>query len=184
MAQVAGLFWHFILLGCLAIGGMNTVMPDMHRYMVEELALAGKVRLLGSVSHRVLRDRLPGYAAGLLPTRLDLMTQYSLSTKLLEYVHFGIPLIAARIPAYLEYFPPTAAWYFDPNDAEAAGRAIAEFASASPAERVARARAAQEAMRDLSWAREAGKLQGIYEELLRDGTAAAPRSQATRRARN
>src|SRR5437868_10850971 len=39
MAQALGLFWHFLLLGCLAIGGVSTVMPDMHRYVVEELGL-------------------------------------------------------------------------------------------------------------------------------------------------
>ena len=39
MATAVGLFWHFLLLGCLAIGGVSTVMPDMHRYMVEEHAL-------------------------------------------------------------------------------------------------------------------------------------------------
>jgi chromate transporter len=39
MAQALGLFWHFLLLGCLAVGGVSTVMPDMHRYMVEELGL-------------------------------------------------------------------------------------------------------------------------------------------------
>ena len=39
MAQALGLFWHFLLLGCLAIGGVSTVMPDMHRYVVGELGL-------------------------------------------------------------------------------------------------------------------------------------------------
>lgn len=39
MATAIGLFWHFLLLGCLAVGGVSTVMPDMHRYMVEEHAL-------------------------------------------------------------------------------------------------------------------------------------------------
>jgi chromate transporter len=39
MAQAIGLFWHFLLLGCLAVGGVSTVMPDMHRYVVEELGL-------------------------------------------------------------------------------------------------------------------------------------------------
>ena len=39
MVTAIGLFWHFLLLGCLAVGGVSTVMPDMHRYMVEEHAL-------------------------------------------------------------------------------------------------------------------------------------------------
>ena len=39
MAQALDLFWHFLLLGCLAVGGVSTVMPDMHRYLVDELGL-------------------------------------------------------------------------------------------------------------------------------------------------
>jgi len=38
-SNLGGLFWHFLLLSCLSIGGLNTVMPDMHRYVVEEHAL-------------------------------------------------------------------------------------------------------------------------------------------------
>ena len=39
MAQVISLFWHFLLLGCLAVGGVSTVMPDMYRYVVDENAM-------------------------------------------------------------------------------------------------------------------------------------------------
>jgi chromate transporter len=39
VAQALGLFWHFLILGCLAVGGVSTVMPDMHRYVVDELGL-------------------------------------------------------------------------------------------------------------------------------------------------
>jgi glycosyltransferase involved in cell wall biosynthesis len=134
---------------------------------IRELGLERAVRLMGTVSHHVLRERLPGYDAGFLPTRLDRMTQYSLSTKLLEYVHLGVPLVAARIPAYLEYFPEAAAWFFEPNDAAAGARALLAFATATPGERVERAAAAQKAAGDLTWEREAERLRGIYRELLR-----------------
>src|SRR2546429_7301672 len=33
------LFWHFLLLGCIAVGGLSTVMPDMYRYVADEHAL-------------------------------------------------------------------------------------------------------------------------------------------------
>ena len=106
------------------------------------------------------------------------MTQYSLSTKLLEYVHFGVPLIAARIPTYLEYFPAGCAWYFDPDDAADAARAIADFAAATPAARKARAEAAQQAGRELVWSKEADRLRQVYERLLgqEGGSEARPPS--------
>jgi chromate transporter len=39
MAEVIALFWHFLVLGCLAVGGVSTVMPDMYRYVVDENAM-------------------------------------------------------------------------------------------------------------------------------------------------
>jgi len=144
---------------------------------IGELGLAQRVRLMGTVSHVTLRAALPLYHAGFLPTRLDAMTRYSLSTKLLEYVHLGIPLIAPRIPTYLEYFPETAAWYFTPNDATDAARAIVEFASATPAERIARTAAAQRALEGLTWEEEGAKLRAIYSELLGESSRASEASR-------
>ena len=36
---VAGLFWHILLLGAVAVGGLSTVMPDVYRYVVDEQGL-------------------------------------------------------------------------------------------------------------------------------------------------
>ena len=38
-SETGGLFWHFLLLGCVAVGGLNAVMPDMYRYVVDEQGL-------------------------------------------------------------------------------------------------------------------------------------------------
>jgi chromate transporter len=37
-ADLSGLFWHFMLLSAMAVGGSTVVMPDMYRYVVEEHA--------------------------------------------------------------------------------------------------------------------------------------------------
>ena len=34
-ADILGLFLHFLLLSLIAIGGINTLIPDIHRYVVE-----------------------------------------------------------------------------------------------------------------------------------------------------
>jgi len=133
---------------------------------IARLGLAGRVRLRGTLTPTELRRRLPEYHAGLVPTRLNVMTRYSLSTKLLEYIHLGVPLIAPRIPTYLEYFPEHCAWYFEPNDAADTARAIVAFAAATPAARIERARAAQAAAGGLRWTDDAAKLRALYEELL------------------
>lgn len=35
LATVFDLFWHFLVLSFLAIGGANSTLPDMHRFLVE-----------------------------------------------------------------------------------------------------------------------------------------------------
>jgi len=39
MAFFWPLFLHFLMLGCLAVGGMSTVLPDIYRYVVDERGL-------------------------------------------------------------------------------------------------------------------------------------------------
>jgi glycosyltransferase involved in cell wall biosynthesis len=119
----------------------------------------------------------------LLPTRLDSMTRYSLSTKLLEYVHLGIPVIAPRIPTYLRYFPAACLTYFTPGDIGDAARAIGRLRATSTEARVDQARAAQRAIADLTWPAEAARLRAIYEELLGDEKSAS-RGRVKPRGRN
>jgi glycosyltransferase involved in cell wall biosynthesis len=140
---------------------------DSLRSQVHRLGLAAHVQLRGSVPHPALRDLLPGYDAGLVPTRLDVMTRFSLSTKLLEYIHLGVPVIVPAIPTYLRYFPTETAWYFEPDNPAAMATAIAAFAGATPEERQRRARAAAVASREkLDPARDASLLRNLYLELL------------------
>jgi chromate transporter len=39
IGDALGLFWHFMLLACVAVGGVSTVMPDLYRYVVDEKAM-------------------------------------------------------------------------------------------------------------------------------------------------
>ncbi len=134
---------------------------------IDQAGLGSRVRLLGNVPHQELKALLPGYDAGLVPTRLDGMTRFSLSTKLLEYIHLGLPVIVPAIPTYLRYFPDETAWYFEPNSSGAIAAAIGTFVAATPEERVRRARAAQSAsLRELDPARDAATLRSLYLELL------------------
>lgn len=134
---------------------------------IEQVGLEPFVRLRGTAPHHELGELLPGYDAGLVPTRLDGMTRFSLSTKLLEYIHLGLPVLVPAIPTYLRYFPEDTAWYFEPNSSQAIAGAIARFARATPAERIRRAEAAQAASsRELDPARDAAVLRNLYSELL------------------
>ena len=134
--------------------------------LVGELRAEALVSFQPRVPQAELPARLGGCDAGLVPTRLDGMTRYSLSNKLLEYMHLGLPVLAARLPSYAQYVPENAAWYWTPNDATDLARAIGEFAAATPAQRLARARRAQEGLATIAWPGERERLLAAYRELL------------------
>jgi len=105
-------------------------------------------------------------AAGVVPTRLDGMTRYSLSTKLLEYVHLGIPVLAARLPSYQRYLDEDALWYWTPGDVQDLAHALIKVVAAAPAERARRAARARAAITPFAWAREQRRLVAAYADLL------------------
>jgi len=102
------------------------------------------------------------------------MTRYSLSNKLLDYVHLGIPLLAARLPSYLRYFGEEMLWYFTPGDPDDLARAIRDLAAAPAAERASRARLARQAIAPYDWARERERLLAAYADLLGNRSARIP----------
>lgn len=83
-----------------------------------------RVRLHG----RVPMERLPGLLAGsdigLVPTRPEPYAQYSLSTKLLEYVVMGVPVIASDLATFRYHFGADAVRYVPGADPEALATAI------------------------------------------------------------
>ena len=139
------------------------------------------VTLEAPITQTALAARLPRFHAGVVPTRLNGMTRYSLSTKLLEYVHLGIPVLAARLPSYERYFGDDALWYWNPGDPADLARAIQAFARSTDAERSARVARAREAIAPLAWSHQTRALLAAYAELLTaDGSdrIAAMRSAA------
>ena len=139
---------------------------DSLRRLAEQLRLTDQVSFEAPITQRALPARLRRCAAGIVPTRLDGMTRYSLSTKLLEYVHLGVPVLAADLPSYRRYLGDGALWYWTPGDPADLARAIAEFVHASLEERQRRARLAQEAIAPVAWIREQSTLLAAYDELL------------------
>jgi glycosyltransferase involved in cell wall biosynthesis len=134
--------------------------------LVGRLGLVANVRFESPLPQAALPARLSRCDAGVVPTRLDAMTRYSLSNKLLEYVHLGLPILAARLPSYRHYLAEDTAWYWTPGDPADFARTIEEFASAQPDERLARARRAQLALAGIAWPGERERLVTVYREML------------------
>jgi glycosyltransferase involved in cell wall biosynthesis len=136
------------------------------RHISRQLCKPGTVTLEAPIAQGALRARLGQCAVGIVPTRLDRMTRYSLSTKLLEYVHLGLPVLAARLPSYQAYFTEDMLWYWNQGDPTDLARAIAEFSAAGQRERSIRAERARQALEPLSWVRERAGLLTAYARLL------------------
>jgi glycosyltransferase involved in cell wall biosynthesis len=128
---------------------------------------ADVVRFEAPLPQAALPARLGSCDAGVVPTRLDAMTRYSLSNKLLEYVHLGIPIIAARLPSYAGYLAEDAAWYWTPGDPGDLARAILAFAASSAGERAHRVEQARQGVAPFAWSRERERLLSAYRGLLR-----------------
>ena len=156
----------------LTILGDGPERPGLQR-LAADLSL-DTVAFETPIPQPALPARLARCAAGVVPTLLDGMTRYSLSNKALDYVHLGIPLLAARLPSYLRYFGEDMLWYFTPGDPDDLARAIRDLAAAPAAERARRATLARQAIAPYDWARERERLLAAYAELLGNRSARIP----------
>ena len=142
--------------------------PDRERVqgLVRSLDAQRHVSFIEPQPPEWLRLQLRSFDAGIVPTRLDGMTRYSLSNKLLEYIHLGVPILAARLPSYIEYFSESSAWFWTPNDSDALAGALVAFTEAASSERLARAREAQGALAAIAWSGERQRLLSLYKDLM------------------
>ena len=156
----------------LTILGDGPERPGLQR-LAADLSL-DTVAFETPIPQPALPARLARCAAGVVPTLLDGMTRYSLSNKALDYVHLGIPLLAARLPSYLRYFGEDMLWYFTPGDPDDLARAIRDLAAAPAAERARRAQLARQAIAPYDWVRERERLLAAYTDLLGNRSARIP----------
>jgi glycosyltransferase involved in cell wall biosynthesis len=145
-------------------------------------AKPGAVVLEKAITHAMLANRLPRYHAGVVPTRLNGMTKYSLSTKLLEYVQLGLPVLAADLPSYRLYFGDDTLWFWTPGDAASLAGAIRAFLKSDVRERADRVARAQQLIEPLAWETQAKTLLSAYAQLLPERGHGAARISATRSA--
>ncbi len=93
--------------------------------LVTSLGLASSVKFLGNHPVDEMPALINGCDAGICPTSENELTEYSLSTKLLEYIYMEKPTIASRLRTYQKYFDDSCLAYFTPgNDRECSERII------------------------------------------------------------
>jgi glycosyltransferase involved in cell wall biosynthesis len=118
--------------------------------LTRDLGLESSVRFLGNYPLEEIPDLINQCDAGICPTANNELTEYSLSTKLMEYIYMDKPIIASRLKTYMKYFDDSCIAYFTPGDEKECSEKILSLAH----DRELRAHLARNAKihyRDLSW---------------------------------
>jgi glycosyltransferase involved in cell wall biosynthesis len=99
-----------------------------------------------------------------IPNRASQLNRYALSSKLLEYVELGIPVVVAGLPTLREHFAEDEVLFFTPGDADSLAAALLATARDPEAAR-ARAVAAQHRARAYAWEANAARYVRLLENL-------------------
>lgn len=97
-----------------------------------------------------IAEIIQGASVGIVPNRRDAATDYMLPVKLLEYVHFGIPVIAPCLKTIQYYFNDGQLEYYQPENVDELAECICRL-YANPERRAELARNAAEFARRFNW---------------------------------
>lgn len=134
----------------LDIYGEGDAVPELEE-RASVLGIEEIVRISGKYlpQYEVLRA-VQGATVGVIPNLPTRLNRYALSTKLLEYVALGIPVVAADLPTIREHFSDDEVRYFRAGDAASLADALADVES-DPASAGRRAAAATRRYEQYRW---------------------------------
>jgi glycosyltransferase involved in cell wall biosynthesis len=136
------------------IYGEGDALPGL-RARTAELGLEDAIELGGHyVPQEEVLFAVQNASVGVVPNLPIRLNQYALSTKLLEYVALGVPVVSADLPTIREHFSDEEVRYFKAGDAASLAEALAEVAE-DPAAAVRRADAARRRYEEYRWERSA-----------------------------
>jgi glycosyltransferase involved in cell wall biosynthesis len=152
----------------------------------EALNLASALGVRGSIDHVGLvpidkvRDEMRNADMGISCHRAGVFGDLYFSTKIVEYLTQGLPVLSPRTRTICRYLPDGAMFYFDAGSEAALAESI-RFAWRNPAEVAARLAVARELLPRLSWQAEKGRFVSFYTDLMsNEGSESARASARTR----
>jgi glycosyltransferase involved in cell wall biosynthesis len=134
--------------------------------------VADRVTLHGRVPQDALPEVLAAADIGLVPSRPEPYMAYSLSTKLIEYVAMGVPIIASDLQTFRSHFDAAAIRYVPGGDPRALANAIQDLA-ADPAGAEALAVEARRQAAPYAWAVQSAHYLAVVDGLLERGRLVA-----------
>ncbi len=107
----------------LHIHGEGSARPGLER-LVQALHLEGKVFLHAPLPQREIVRVMAEADLGVVPKRNDAFGGEAFSTKILEFMALGVPVVAARTRIDAHYFDDSLLRFFSPGDATDLARAM------------------------------------------------------------
>ena len=143
------------------IHGEGSAKPAL-RALVDELGLADRVHLHAPLPLRAIAGVMAQADLGVVPKRNDPFGGEAFSTKILEFMALGVPVMVARTRIDQHYFDDTLVSFFEPGDEHDLARAMLDAVRD-------RTRSAELAARALAFARTHswGERQGLYLDIVR-----------------
>jgi glycosyltransferase involved in cell wall biosynthesis len=130
------------------------------------LGVRDSIQHIGVVPIDRVRDEMKNVDIGISCHRAGVFGDLYFSTKIVEYLTQGLPVLASRTYTIKMYLPEDCLFYFEPQSDLALAQEI-RFMWTNQAEVMARLIRARNRLSDLSWQVEKRKFLAFYSELLR-----------------
>jgi glycosyltransferase involved in cell wall biosynthesis len=136
------------------------------------LGVADSVEHIGSVPIDRVRDEMRRADAGVSCHRAGIFGDLYFSTKIVEYLTQGLPVLSPRTYTISKYLSEDSLFYFEPGSDAALADSL-RFMWHNPAEVLRRLAQARKLLPRLSWQAEKGKLISFYADLTEEASPAA-----------
>ena len=133
--------------------------------LVDDLQVSDSVTFTGRIPDETVFEVLSTADLGMSPDPLNPLNDVSTMNKTMEYMSFGVPVVAFDLKETRVSAGP-AAVYVQPNDTDAFARAIADLLD-DPEKRATMGRQGRERVeRQLAWSHQAARYLSVYESLV------------------
>jgi glycosyltransferase involved in cell wall biosynthesis len=108
------------------IYGEGNVKPDLVS-LVQQLGLQGKVRFFEPMGIRRIADVMANADLGVVPKRADSFGNEAYSTKIMEFMSLGVPMVVSSTKIDRYYFNDSVVRFFESGNVEALANALLEL---------------------------------------------------------
>ncbi len=144
-------------------GGGN--MKPEWQALAQELGLKGKVFFFESLPARQIAQVVANADLGIVPKRADSFGNEAYSTKIMEFMSLGVPVVVSSTKIDRYYFDDSVVRFFDSGNSDALAEAILEVSDNPELRRGLAARASQYAVRN-SWQNHKGDYLQLVDSLI------------------